>query len=156
VNGIVSVVTKPASQTRGGLLSLGAGNEELFGKAVRDTLMPQDHDDTISGGKGFDTLSYKTFVLPLTISVVGGTVSGAGFDTFSTIEQIVGSQGADSYFGSTGNDVFKAGPGNDTMNGGDGNDGLYGQEGDDSIDGGPGTDTCAQGPGSGTVLNCEA
>jgi iron complex outermembrane receptor protein len=31
VNGIVSVVTKPASQTRGGLVSLGAGSEELFG-----------------------------------------------------------------------------------------------------------------------------
>ncbi len=31
VNGIVSVVTRPAEQTQGGLLSLGAGNEELLG-----------------------------------------------------------------------------------------------------------------------------
>jgi iron complex outermembrane receptor protein len=31
VNGIVSIVTKNASQTRGGLVSLGAGTEELFG-----------------------------------------------------------------------------------------------------------------------------
>jgi iron complex outermembrane receptor protein len=34
VNGIVSIVTRPASQTQGGLLSLGGGSEELTG-AIR-------------------------------------------------------------------------------------------------------------------------
>ena len=128
----------------------------MFGKAGKDLLVPSDHDDTISGGKGFDTLSYKGNILPLTISAAAGQASGNGFDTFTGIEQIIGGQGNDGYFGSAGNDVFKAGPGNDTLNGGTGNDSLYGQQGDDSFDGGDGTDTCAQGPGSGTVVNCEA
>ena len=133
-----------------------SGNDQLFGKAGKDLLVPSDHDDTISGGKGLDTLSYKGNILPLTISAAAGQASGNGFDTFTGIEQIIGGQGNDGYFGSAGNDVFKAGPGNDTLNGGTGNDSLYGQQGDDSFDGGDGTDTCAQGPGSGTVVNCEA
>ncbi len=132
------------------------GNDTLSGKGGKDKLLPDGHDDTISGGKGFDTLSYANAVLPLTISVGVGQANGDGFDTFDTIEQILGGQGNDLYFGSDGNDVFKAGGGNDTINGSAGNDALYGQAGDDSIDGGIGTDTCDQGPGAGTVVNCEA
>jgi hypothetical protein len=133
----------------------GSGNDQLSGLGGRDTLYPMGNDDSSNGGSGADTLRFDTSVLPITLSATAGTASGDGSDTFSSVEKIVGSQGADNFFGSANKDTFLGAGGNDTLKGAAGDDVLKGQAGDDSIDGGDGTDTCSQGAGAGTIVNCE-
>jgi iron complex outermembrane recepter protein len=64
VNGIVSVVTKPASQTRGGLVALGGGNEELFGTLRYGGAL---------GGRGAYRVYVKSFTRDATWHADGST-----------------------------------------------------------------------------------
>ncbi|MDY0328369.1 MAG: hypothetical protein RBR07_08990, partial [Arcobacteraceae bacterium] len=54
-----------------------------------------------------------------------------GSDTLIGIEQLKGSNYADTFIGSDGNDTIYGGAGNDTFTGGLGNDTFYGETGDD-------------------------
>src|SRR5436190_14289111 len=92
-------------------------------------------DDTLSGDNGTDTASYADAGSGVTVSLAIATAQntdGAGTDTLSSIENLVGSAYADTLTGDSGDNVLVGGSGNDALNGGAGND---------TLDGGDGTDT---------------
>jgi Ca2+-binding RTX toxin-like protein len=116
-------------------LTGSTGNNELDGGAGNDTLQGGLGDDTIVGGAGIDTASYASATTAVTVdlSVTGAqNTGGAGIDTLSGVENLIGSGLNDTLTGDAGNNALAGGSGNDTLQGGAGND---------TIDGGAGTDT---------------
>ena len=116
------------------LLSGAGGNDTLTGAGGNDTLMGGAGDDTFVasvGGDGndsyFGNAGIDTYDLHLTnagATITATTASSAdiGSDTLNTIENVIGSQGADDISLNGGNNVIDGQGGNDTMNGGTGND----------------------------------
>ena len=106
----------------------GAGNDILIGGAGNDILI---------GGTGSDTVSYAGSALGVTanLSLATAQVSAgdASGDTYSGIENVIGSSNNDSLTGSTGNNVMTGGAGNDTLTGSGGNDVFYANEGHDTV-----------------------
>ncbi len=118
-------------------------------------------NDTLHGGDGFDYLSYEfeTSWLngaggPISVDMAAGTVTDTqgGTDTFTGIEQIDGSEFADTMtaagtdggielHGLDGNDTLIGSAGNETLRGNMGNDLLIDRGGSDIFDGGDGLDT---------------
>jgi Ca2+-binding RTX toxin-like protein len=122
----------------------GIGVDELVGNGGDDTLDGGIGDDWLVGGLGADTLTGGTgldFILysdsssAVTISLAAGTASGgqADGDTFSSIENIAGSDFADVLTGNTGNNFLLGDDGDDTMVGGLGADVLVGFAGNDTV-----------------------
>ncbi len=83
--------------------------------------------DVLDGGSGTDTADYSTSAAPVHL-VLGGVSTGgdAQGDTFISIENFVGTAGADVFDGSASLTGFSAdgGGGADSMFGGHGNDVL--------------------------------
>lgn len=120
-----------------------SGNNIINGSSGNDLIEGGDGDDTISGANDTDTVSYSTASSAVTVSLALTTAQntgGAGTDTLSLVESLIGSIYADTLTGSTVANVIDGGSGNDTISGGDGNDTLIGGAGDDSLTGGNGTD----------------
>jgi len=69
------------------------------------------------------------------------STNNAAITTFSEIEHVIGSAGADYILGSSGNDTIDGGAGNDYMSGGDGDDTFFAANGDVGVEGGNGVDT---------------
>jgi hypothetical protein len=69
------------------------------------------------------------------------STNNAAITTFSEIEHVVGTGGADYIMGSSGNDTIDGGAGNDYMSGGDGDDTFFAANGDVGVEGGNGVDT---------------
>lgn len=116
-------------------LNGGSGDDWLDGGAGNDVL---------AGGTGIDSASYAATSDAVTVSLALTTAQntgGAGTDTLSTIENLVGTDFNDVLTGSTANNSIVGGAGNDRLDGGSGNDLLEGGSGDDTIIGNSGTDT---------------
>ena len=92
--------------------------------------------DTIEGGAGSDTASYKSSDAGVAVNLATGTASGghAEGDTLSGIENLDGSNGADRLTGDSGANILRGLGGADTFEGG---------AGADTIEGGTGTDTAS-------------
>ena len=109
-----------------------AGNDTLDGGTGDDVLNGGDGDDfligglgndALNGGSGFDQASYAGATSGVTVNLTSGSATGgAGSDTLTSIEWIIGSSFADVITGSAGNDRLDGNGGNDTIRGGDGND----------------------------------
>jgi Ca2+-binding RTX toxin-like protein len=106
------------------LLSGGAGDDILVGGTGNDVIQGGSGADNIEGGTGNDTLVYDSSLTNVSVNLLTGTATGgdAEGDTFSGIENLVG-----SYF-------F------DTLTGDDVDNILFGSEGNDTLDGSAGTD----------------
>jgi Ca2+-binding RTX toxin-like protein len=153
--------------------------ERLIGSAFNDTLTGDNlanridgraGDDTVVGGAGNDiliggtnttagdTLSYASSAAGVKVSlaiqdgVTAQNTLGAGTDTLSGFENLIGSAFNDTLRGNglanridggAGNDIINGGAGNDTLQGGAGNDVLIGGAGPDALDGGGGNDTAS-------------
>lgn len=138
----------------------GSGNDTLYGGAGHgDRLIGGDGDDILDGGEGLHDCAYFTWADGgVVVDLAAGTATGEGNDTLTAIENVVGSQyadtirgddsgnqldggsGADTLFGNDGDDTLIGGSGNDVLYGGNGySDKLYGGSGDDVLDGGEGT-----------------
>ena len=168
-----------ASLTRVNLVGLG-GNDLLrldtsLGNTIigsmqggegDDTLVSGRGNDTIDGGSGVDTLSYIQATAGVKVTLAKLTAQntvGAGTDTISGIENLIGSNLNDNLTGNSGANRISGGDGNDTLNGGAGADVLEGGEGNDalsfdnldtSVIGGNGTDTATvSGATAGVNLN---
>ncbi|MCW2308844.1 calcium-binding protein [Rhodobium gokarnense] len=167
----------------------GTGNlnaNVLTGNAGANILDGGDGDDTLSGGEGADTLvggnghDIVTYVsADAGVKVHMGDLTfnegDAAGDSYSGVEEMIGSAFADEIIvvddnfwlsggagndtltavgvsndvkGGSGDDVIYAGTGNDTLWGDDGNDILFGYEGDDSVMGGLGDDYAIGGVGN--------
>ncbi|WP_310468172.1 calcium-binding protein, partial [Sphingomonas sp.] len=73
---------------------------------------------------------------------------GAGFDTLTAVENLIGSAFADTLTGNTGANSLNGYLGNDRLDGGSGNDSLLGGEDNDLLDGGLGDDALNGGNGT--------
>ncbi|MCP8635849.1 retention module-containing protein [Pseudomonas mosselii] len=126
------------------VLVAGAGNNSLYGGDGNDLLIGGPGNDLLDGGAGNDTASYARASSGVTVDLghVGqqNTV-GAGLDTLTGIENLVGSDYNDTLTGNDGDNLLNGGAGNDVLRGGAGNDILIGGRGDDTLTGGSGNDT---------------
>lgn len=165
----------------------GAGDDWMDGRASPDYLDGDSGDDTFymsgtpgsdtviggEGGSDNDLLDFSSLAGPLNVTYTAaeaGTITlGGDTITFSEIETIYATSGADTVAGSSGDDtiygrqgtddlsgnagadVIYAGGDNDTVYGGGGTDALTGDTGDDLIYGGTGSDTLAGGYGNDSV-----
>ncbi len=120
-----------------------AGDDTLNGGDGNDKLNGGDGDDTLNGGRGYDgvvyTLSSSGVTVDLSLTTAQDT-GGAGIDTLSSIEDVSGSEFADTITGSSFNNFLSGRGGDDTLNGGAGADRLRGGTGDDTMYGGAGKD----------------
>ncbi|MDL5595582.1 retention module-containing protein [Bacillus subtilis] len=126
------------------VLTAGSGNNELHGGAGNDLLYSGPGNDILDGGTGIDTVSYAhaTAGVTVNLSLLGAqNTIGAGIDTISNVENLVGSNFNDTLTGDNNNNVINGGLGNDILNGGGGDDLLIGGMGNNTLTGGPGADT---------------
>ncbi len=138
-------------------LSGGAGNDTLNGVLGADTLAGGGGDDTFSGsagddaidgGGGADLVLYSLAPGPVSVDLTAAIASGAwGDDTLTGIENITGSDFADTLNGGPGPNVLGGGKGDDTI---DARDGAA-----DTVDGGPGEDKARVDKGKDRVRNVE-
>lgn len=131
-----NLATLTAQNTVGAGSDTISGFENLTGSAFNDTLTGDGNANTIEGGAGndvmngaagVDTLSYANATAGVTVNMATTTAQntvGAGSDTISNFENIVGSSFNDTLTGNTGNNVMEGGAGNDTLNGNSGTDTL--------------------------------
>lgn len=130
---------------------VGSANEDFEGWSGLDGA------DSFDGGGGFDSLRYNDDIFydgfgGITVDFAdgAGTVidSWGNTDTFTDIDQIVGSQN-DDYMEATGNTGvrFRGEDGNDILIGTNEDDILEGGDGDDEITDGSGTDQSYGGDG---------
>ena len=134
-------------------------NDVLRGSDGLDNVMEGlGGNDTIDGRGGNDTASYAHatggVTVDLTISGAQNVGGGAGTDTLISIENLLGSEFADTLKGTSGDNVLDGQDGNDALDLSlGGNDTALGGDGDDTIsfgasltagdavDGGDGNDT---------------
>jgi len=122
-------------------VTFGAGGLDAIesftmnGAGGDDVLSGGSGNDQINGGTGVDTASYASASAAVTVDLsVTGTqnTKGAGSDTLTAIERLIGSAFADTLSG---------GPSSDSLDGAAGNDVLAGRGGVDTLTGGTGVDT---------------
>lgn len=128
----------------------GGGNDTVEGGIGNDWLQGGLGGDRLDGGPGTDTATYigadEGVRADLRGIVGGGEAEG---DTFVSVENLFGSNFADTLAGDANNNVLWGGFGNDWLYGYGGNDTLEGGPGDDVLLGGPGRDRYRFTPGSG-------
>jgi Ca2+-binding RTX toxin-like protein len=102
-----------------------AGNDVLHGLAGNDFLTGGAGNDLIDGGAGVDTASYAdaTSGVKVSLAVTGAqSTGGSGSDTLVGIENLLGSNYADTLTGDAGANRLNGGAGGDTLTGGAGAD----------------------------------
>jgi hypothetical protein len=134
----------------GDTLEGGQGDDTLRGENNSDKLRGGEGNDTIDGGAGTDTASFNNSTTGVQASLITGTATGEGSDTFASIEHLEGSPYNDTFTGSpsvnnltglAGGDMLSGGDEADKLTGGGGTDTLYGGLGNDAITGNTGADT---------------
>ncbi|MCV2222871.1 retention module-containing protein [Pseudomonas mercuritolerans] len=126
------------------VLTAGSGNNEMHGDGGNDLLYSGAGNDLLDGGTGSDTASYAhaTAAVTVNLGLLGAqNTLGAGTDTLTGIENLIGSNFNDSLIGDGNNSVINGGLGNDFLNGGAGDDLLIGGMGNNTMTGGAGADT---------------
>jgi Ca2+-binding RTX toxin-like protein len=116
-------------------LSGDIGNDSLDGGGEDDILDGGLGNDVLNGGNGVDTATFASFTKALTIDLglqSAQNTRGAGTDTLTGIENLIGGSGADTLLGDSGNNTLDGGPGNDVLIGGAGADTLIGGGGIDT------------------------
>ncbi len=128
---------------RGNRLFGDAGDDMLTGGAGDDVIEGSAGADMVTGGDGIDALSYASSAAGVIVRLNTGVVEGgdADGDTFTGIEDVIGSAHADRLIGDSGRNMIDGGAGSDVLKGGGGNDVIRGGMGGDDMDGGAGRDT---------------
>ena len=134
------------------ILGLG-GNDDLFGNDGDDILIGGAGADDLGGGAGIDTASYETAGAGVVANLnnPGGNTRDAAGDTYSAVENLTGSNFADTLTGKSGSNVLSGGGGGDRIFGLGGSDDLFGGAGNDILVGGAGADDLFGGAGSDTA-----
>ncbi len=110
-------------------LNGGAGNDSLVGGAGNDTFFGGTGIDTMNGGDGLDDYLQADLLNSgqnIVVNMVAGTYKDVygNIDLISNIEQVGGTNLADSMTGNGADNFFNSFSGGDTINGGDGFDTL--------------------------------
>ena len=120
------------------------GIENIIGSASGDTLTGDGSanvieggagNDVMDGGAGIDTASYSLAGSAVTVSLAvaaAQNTGGAGSDTLSHFENLMGSAYNDTLTGDAGANTLDGGAGNDVLTGGAGADALIGGSGLDT------------------------
>ncbi|ONG56096.1 hypothetical protein BKE38_07160 [Pseudoroseomonas deserti] len=131
----------------GNHLSGGAGDDVLDGRggsnvldggAGNDLLHAGLGTNALNGGAGIDTVDYSQASAGRTIDLSTGLSGG---DMLTSIENVTGTDFADTIYGDRFNNLLKGGAGNDWIHGNKGDDILDGGAGDNTLNGGSGNDT---------------
>lgn len=113
----------------------GDGNDRLSGGAGDNRLIGGAGNDVLDGGAGNDTAGYldatKAVRVNLGITTLQKT-GGAGNDILISIENLIGSNYADTLTGNGDANRLSGGAGNDRLDGGGGADWLEGGSGNDN------------------------
>lgn len=129
------------------------GIDVLNGGVGEDRLVGGAGTDTLNGGDGSDTAYYHTSTSAVNVNL--GTNSGVGGDaagdSFNSIENLWGSNLADTLTGDGNANVLSGADGSDTLNGGGGDDRLVGANGIDTLNGGAGADGLYGSGGNDTI-----
>ena len=134
----------------------GSGSDTLVGNAASNTLTGGAGGDVLDGGAGLDAASYAGSDAGVTVNLLAGTALGghAAGDTFTAIENVIGSTQNDDLTGDDGNNMLNGRLGNDKLDGRAANDALIGGAGADALDGGAGIDTASYaGSAAGVTVN---
>lgn len=126
-------------------LNGGSGDNYLTGSFGNDFFDLSKGQSTVAGGDGIDTVSYADAAPSIRVDLMFDQINArdAYGDSFSDVENLIGTLGADNIRGTLSNNVLS----------GEGNvDYIFGRRGDDSLDGGLGNDVLFGGVGS-DVLN---
>ncbi|MBL8572833.1 MAG: hypothetical protein JNM13_04075, partial [Hyphomicrobiaceae bacterium] len=109
--------------------------DKLTGDAGSNTIEGAAGADTIDGAGGQDVVSFAGSSAAVTVNLGAGTASGgdADGDSFTNIEDVLGSAHADTLTGSSAANTLMGGAGNDLLEGGAGADRLDGGDGIDQI-----------------------
>jgi Ca2+-binding RTX toxin-like protein len=111
------------------------GNDQLFGGNGNDRLVGGNGNDVLNGGAGTDTVSYNTAGVRVNLALTESqNTGGAGSDTLSNIENIIGSNFNDILTGNAANNRLDGDAGDDMLTGGRGADFLIGYNGNDRFD----------------------
>jgi len=150
----------------GNFLAGGFGTDILSGGNGNDTLFGGPSNDVFIGGSGIDTVTFtapffSSIIFQETIGAVvnlantGTQDTGYGSDTFTGIENLIGTSFADTFTGDDSTNTFWGKLGNDTLDGAGGDDVLVQEEadGDDRLVGGSGIDTVSFGGTAGAVID---
>ena len=137
----------------------GSGADKLIGNAVNNTLdggLGNDvliggaGADSLIGGGGTDTADYSTATGGVTVFLGGPQLNtgDATGDSYSSIENIGGTNFADILGGDAGNNTVSGNDGNDWLFGSGGLDNLQGGNGNDVLEGGAAADVLDGGAGT--------
>lgn len=115
------------------IMESGAGDDYIYGDGGADIY---------DGGAGVDTVDYSAATNRVDVNLLNGTGTGslAAGDTYTSIENIIGSSIGDTLRGSNAVNVLTGNAGKDTLTGYNGDDALYGGAGRDILIGGNGAD----------------
>ena len=129
-----------------------AGANRLDGGLGNDLLIGGLGADQLIGGGGIDTADYSDAAAGVIVDLKTGIVSGgAGADSLSGIETVIGSAFNDRLTGFTSDNRLDGGDGDDQLSGLGGDDILIGGLGNDLLIGGAGIDRIDGGTGRDTV-----
>ena len=125
---------------------IGSGMDDtLMGDAVDNMIEGGDGDDVLGGGGGTsNTVSYAGATSGVNVSLsttAAQKTGGAGTDTITNFQNILGSGNGDQLEGDGNTNILTGGGGNDTLVGDGGADTLFGGSGSDDLFGGSQGDT---------------
>jgi Ca2+-binding RTX toxin-like protein len=133
------------------------GEDVLFGGDNSDILISGTGRDHFNGGSDIDAASWQESAFAVSASLLTGRATSADVeDTFTQVENLIGSRfndalrgdnGGNELFGLDGHDTLRGEGGNDRLFGGNGNDTLFGGENSDTLRGDAGNDTLDGGAG---------
>jgi Ca2+-binding RTX toxin-like protein len=132
----------------------GEGADRMFGGDGDDTFWSGAGVDTFAGDAGVDTVTYANAASGIRASLLDSlTNTGeATGDRYSQIENLRGSDFADTLAGNNGGNAIYGGEGADSIAGLDGTDQLHGDGGADVIDGGRKNDQLFGGDGADVLI----
>ncbi|MDQ0320133.1 serralysin [Pararhizobium capsulatum DSM 1112] len=135
-------------------LSGNASANSLGGNDGNDFLNGRGGADALSGGGGTDTASYAdaTAAVLASLTASSSNTGEASGDTYSSIENLLGSKYSDTLSGNGGANTLSGGAANDKLFGESGNDILNGDSGNDTLTGGLGADKLYGGSGADTFV----
>lgn len=130
------------------ILDGGIGDDHLLGGLNNDTLIGGAGSNILDGGAGVDTADYSKMRGMIVDLHAGQAFHSSGIDTLTSIENVIGSAGADAIIGNDLANILDGGAGDDSLNGRAGRDKLFGGDGDDVLDGGEDSDVLNGGDGA--------